>query len=108
MFPQRVGDAANIQPYPFVVRQGHQPPDNADRERNGKHKKSKSRPRTERNPRQEEKMRFNTGPRNFRGSPVNRGGHRPSRMPGRQDRGYDDQNGAVLPSKLLCTLNKIY
>ncbi|KAF8814684.1 hypothetical protein BYT27DRAFT_6957216 [Phlegmacium glaucopus] len=91
MSPPRIADAANIHPYPFAVRQERLPPDNADR--NGKPKKSKPRPRPERNPRQEEEIRFNTGPRNLRGSPANRGGRRPFRMQGRHDRGYDDQIG---------------
>lgn len=86
---QRVADAANTHPHPFVVRQERLPSDNADRERNGKSKKSKPRPRTERNPRHEEEIRFNTGPRNLRGAPANRG----SRSFGRYNRGYDDHIG---------------
>ena len=96
MSPHRVADAATINPYPFAVRQERLPPENADR--NGKPKKSKPRPRAERNPRQEDEIRFNTGPRNLRGSPVNRGGRRPFRIPGR---GYDDHIGTIPPN-LLC------
>lgn len=95
MSPQRVADAANPHPYPFVVRQ---PPDN--RERNGDPKKSKPRPRADRNTRQEENIRFNTGPRNLRGASINRGSRRPFRTLGRYDRGYDDHPGTV-PFKVL-------
>ena len=94
MSPQRVADAANPHPYPFVVRQERLPPDN----RNGKPKKSKARPRADRNTRQEEEIRFNTGPRNLRGTPVNRGNRRPFRMLGRYDRAYDDHTGIVVHS----------
>jgi hypothetical protein len=97
MSPQRVADAANPHPYPFVVRQERLPPD--DRERNGKPRKPKLRPRADRNTRQEEGIRFNTGPRNLRGAPVNRGGRRPFRMLGRY--GYDDHTGTVLHPKLI-------
>ena len=93
MSPQRALDAANTHPYPFVGRQERLPPDNADRERNGKSKKSKPRPRTERSPRQEEGIRFNTGPRNLHGAPANRGSRPPF---GRYNRGYDDHIGIVL------------
>ena len=91
MSPQRVADAANIHPYPFVVRQV---PDNTDREGNSKPKKPKPRPRAERNPRQEEEIRFNTGPRNLRGS------RRPFRLLGRYDRGYDGHNGTFASDSL--------
>jgi hypothetical protein len=105
MSPQRVADAANPHPYPFVVRQERLPPD--DRERNGKPRKSKPRPRADRNTRQEEEIRFNTGPRNLRGAPVNRGSRRPFRMLGRYDRGYDDHTGTVLhPKSYLSTLSQ--
>ena len=99
MSPQRVADAANPHPYPFVVRQERLPPD--DLERNGKPRKSKPRPRADRSTRQEEEIRFNTGPRNLRGAPVNRGSRRPFRMLGRYDRGYDDHTGTVLHPKLI-------
>jgi len=93
MSPQRLADAANISPYPFVVRQERQPnppTDSSDPGRNAKGKKPKAKPRT---PRQEEEIRFNTGPRNLRVPPANRGGRRGFRMPGR---GYaDDNNGEV-------------
>ena len=105
MSPQRVADAANPHPYPFVVRQERLSPDN--RERNGKPKKSKPRPRADRNARQEEEIRFNTGPRNLRGAPVNRGNRRPFRMLGRYDRGYDDHAGTVFhPKSYLSTLSQ--
>lgn len=102
MSPQWVADAANPHPYPFVVRQERLPPDN--RERNGKPKKSKPRPRADRNTRQEEEVRFNTGPRNLRGAPVNRGGRRPFRMLGRYDRGYDDHTGTVFHPSFIYLL----
>ena len=103
MSPQRVADGANPHPYPFVVRQERLPPD--DRERNGKPKKSKPRPRAaaDRNTttRQEEEIRFNTGPRKLRGAPVNRGTRRSFPMLGRRDRGYDDHTGTVLHPKVF-------
>jgi hypothetical protein len=103
MSPQRVADAANIRPYPFVVRQERLPLDNVDR----KHKNSKPRLRTERNPRQEEEIRFNTGPRNLRGAQINRGTRRPFRMLGRYDRGYDDHIGTVVhPNSYPSALNQ--
>ena len=108
MSPQRVADAANTHPYPFVVRQERLPPDNAIRERDGKPKKSKPRPRVERNPRQEEEIRFNTGPRNLRGAPVNRGSRRPFRMLGRYDRGYNDHNGTVLHPSFPSALSQLF
>ena len=91
MSPQRGADAANISPYPFVVRQERQPTEGSDR---GRGKKPKAKPRAERPPRQEEEIRFNTGPRNIRVPPANRGGRRGFRLPGR---GYaDDHNGEVI------------
>lgn len=95
MSPQRGADAANISPYPFVVRQERQPnpPEGSDRGRNAKGKKPKAKPRAERTPRQEEEIRFNTGPRNLRVPPANRGGRRGFRMPGRSY--ADDHNGEV-------------
>lgn len=106
MSPQRVADAADIRPYPFVVRQV---PDTVDRELYGKPKKSKPRPRAERNPRQEEEIRFNTGPRNLRGAQVNRGSRRPFRMLGRYDRPYDDHTGTVLyPTSHAFALSKFH
>jgi hypothetical protein len=96
MSPQRGADAANISPYPFVVRQERQPnppAESSDRGRNAKGKKPKAKPRAERPPRQEEEIRFNTGPRTLRIPPANRGGRRGFRMPGR---GYaDDHNGEL-------------
>ena len=107
MSPQRVADAANLRPYPFVVRQERLPSD--DHECNGKPKKSKPRPRVDRNTRQEESIRFNTGPRNLRAAPVNRGSRRPFRMLGRYDRGYDDHIGTVLiPKSYLSTLSQFF
>ena len=100
MSPQRVADAANPHPYPFVVRQERLSPDN--RERNGKPKKSKPRPRPDRNARQEEEIRFNTGPRNLRGATVNRGNRR------RYDRGCDDHTGTVFHPKSYLPLANFY
>ena len=107
MSPQRVVDAANPHPYPFVVRQERLAPEN--RERNGKPKKSKPRPRADRNTRQEEEIRFNTGPRNLRGVIVNCRSRRPFRILGRYDRGYDDHTGTVFyPKFYLSTLSQLF
>ncbi|KAF8155933.1 hypothetical protein B0H34DRAFT_799020 [Crassisporium funariophilum] len=97
MSPQNVADAANISPYPFAVRQERTaaptPGESADRGRNGKGKKPKARPRVER---QEEEIRFNTGPRTFRGSPAARGGARRGfGMLGRRNHPYIDDQNAV-------------
>jgi len=97
MAPQRVADAANISPYPFVVRQERQanpPPENTNRPPKGK--KAKPKPRTERNPRQEEEMRFNTGPRNLRNGAQN--GRRGFRFPGRV---YGDERNGMATGSLF-------
>ena len=72
-------DAARITPYPFAVHQVPSSPDNADASRT---KKKRQRSRTDRNPHQEEEIRFNTGP-------VRSGSRR-----GLRGRSYpDDRNG---------------
>ncbi|KAJ3509741.1 hypothetical protein NLJ89_g5053 [Agrocybe chaxingu] len=94
MAPQRVADAANISPYPFVVRQGRPVidpvPENPEPPaRSSKKAMARARRAAERNARQEEERRFNTGPRNLRF--PNKGGRR-FRLPGRgyEDRGIPD------------------
>ncbi|CAA7267299.1 unnamed protein product [Cyclocybe aegerita] len=96
MAPQRVADAANISPYPFVVRQGRPVidpvPENPEPpSRSSKKAMAKARRAAERNARQEEEKRFNTGPRSLRFPPSNKGGRR-FRLPGRgyEDRGIPD------------------
>lgn len=69
MPPQRVADAAQIAPYLTHIVSHHGqltliPPDNAGRVRKAKQKTSRSRTRQlDRSPRQEEEIRFNTGPK---------------------------------------------
>ncbi|TFK32352.1 hypothetical protein BDQ12DRAFT_505590 [Crucibulum laeve] len=96
MSPQRVADAANISPYPFTQQQGpSNTPASEDGVREPKSKKGKvTRPRPERNPRQEEEIRFNVGPRSFRNLTGGRGGRRSARA-GRQDRTHLD--GSIEP-----------
>jgi len=78
-------DAARITPYPFVAHQVPSSPDSADASRTTK--KKRQRPRAERNPQQEEDVRFNTGPVRYAASGPRRG----SRQAGRS---YpDDRNG---------------
>ncbi|KAH9478494.1 hypothetical protein JR316_0008949 [Psilocybe cubensis] len=120
MAPHRVAGAATVSPYVYDARQERATSgqtlvhasspvsggagavtsataatnvnENADRGApHGKGKKPKAKPRAERPPRQEEEMRFNTGPRSLRPPPASRGVRRGFRIPGRT---YpEDQNG---------------